>query len=133
MQTAVTVVNLIHDTATEADTPVCHVLPGCSWRQRLSSSGSGPAKDPRRTVQVRIPATLCTAGYLPYAQWAALPAAQKPDHWTLKRGGKLVQGAVRSLTAQQYARLEKTHTCCTISAVSDDREPLLPHWHVEGS
>ena len=137
MQCSVTVVNLIHDTATEADTPVCHVLPGCSWRQRLSSDCNGtakdPRKDPRRTVQVRIPANLCTAGYLPYAQWAALPQAEKPDHWTLKRGGKLVQGAVRSLTAQQYARLEKTHTCCTIFAVSDDRELLLPHWHVEGS
>lgn len=31
------------------------------------------------------------------------------------------------------ARLEKTHLCCTAAAVSDDREPLLPHWHVEGS
>ena len=133
MQCSVTVVNLIHDTATEADTPVCHVLPVCSWRERRSTDGNGTAKDPRRTVQVRIPANLCTAGYLPYAQWAALPQAEKPDHWTLKRGDKLVQGAVRSLTAQQYARLEKTHTCCTISAVSDDRELLLPHWHVEGS
>ena len=38
-------------------------------------------------------------GYLPYAQWAALPAAEKAKHWTLKRGWKLVQGAVRTLTS----------------------------------
>lgn len=31
------------------------------------------------------------------------------------------------------AHLEKTHLCCTASAVSDNREPLLPHWHIEGS
>lgn len=133
MQCSVTVVNLIHDTSTEADTPVCHVLPGCSWRERRSTDGTGTAKDPRRTVQVRIPANLCTAGYLPYAQWAALPQAEKPAHWTLKRGGKLICGAVRSLTETEYAALEKTHICCTVAAVSDNREPLLPHFHVEGS
>lgn len=72
-------------------------------------------------------------GYLPYAQWAALPAAEKAKHWTLKRGWKLVQGTVSALTAEEYAKLEKTHLCCTAAAVSDDREPLLPHWHVEGS
>lgn len=103
MQTAVTVVNLIHDTATETDRPVCWVFAGC------------------------------TAGYLPYAQWAALSAAEKAKHWTLKRGWKLVQGAVPALTEAEYAKLEKTHLCCTAAAVSDDREPLLPHWHVEGS
>ena len=63
---------------------------------------------------------------------AALPAAEKAKHWTLKRGWKVVQGAVQSLTAEEYARLEKTHPCCTVAAVSDNREPLLPHWHVEG-
>ena len=31
------------------------------------------------------------------------------------------------------AALEKTHICCTVAAVSDCREPLLPHFHVEGS
>lgn len=133
MKTPVTVVLLVHDTATEADTPVCRVLPACSWRERLSSSGSGTSRDPERTIHVRIPANVCTQGYLPYAQWAALPAAEKQQHWTLKRGWKLVQGAVQNLTAEQYARLEKTHTCCKVAAVSDDREPLLPHWHVEGS
>lgn len=132
MQTAVTVVMLLHDPAADTDTPVCRVLPGCSWRQCLGSSGTGPNRDPERTVQVRIPATLAAGGYLPYSQWAALPAAQKQQHWTLKRGWKLVQGALPTLTAGDYARLEKTQPCCTISAVSDDREPLLPHWHVEG-
>ena len=44
-----------------------------------------------------------------------------------------MQGAVPTLTAAEYAHLEKTHLCCTVSAISDNREPLLPHWHVEGS
>lgn len=132
MQTAVTVVNLIHDPKADTDTPKCWVFPGCSWREYRSTSGSGTAKDPERTTHVRIPAGLCTHGYLPYAQWAALSAAEKVKNWTLKRGWKLVQGAVQSLTAEEYARLEKTHLCCTAAAVSDDREPLLPHWHIEG-
>ena len=34
-----------------------------------------------------------------------------------------MQGAVQSLTAEEYARLEKTHPCCTVAAVSDNREP----------
>ena len=133
MQCSVTVVNLIHDTATETDRPVCHVIPGSSWREKLDTSGTGTSKDPERTTHIRIPASVCTAGYLPYAQWTALPAAEKAKHWTLKRGWKLVQGTVSALTAEEYAKLEKTHLCCTAAAVSDDREPLLPHWHVEGS
>ena len=51
MQCSVTVVNLIHDTATEIDRPVCHVIPGCSWREKLDTStgyivtdGSGSCK-----------------------------------------------------------------------------------------
>lgn len=71
MQCSVTVVNLIHDTATETDRPVCHAIPGSSWREKLDTSGG----DPQRTV----------------------------------------------------------HICCTVAAVSDNREPLLPHFHVEGS
>ena len=77
MQTAVTVVNLIHDTVTETDRPVCWVFAGCSWRECRSTSGSVTAKDPERTTHIRIPASVCTAGYLPYAQWAALSAAEK--------------------------------------------------------
>ena len=82
MQTAVTVVNLIHDTATETDRPVCWVFSGCSWREcrSASGSGSGTAKDPERTTHIRIPASVCTMGYLPYAQWAALSAAEKTKH-----------------------------------------------------
>lgn len=81
MQCSVTVVNLIHDTATEIDRPVCHVIPGCSWREKLDTSGG----DPQRTVHVRLPPA---AGYLPYFQWAKLPPGEKAAHWTLKRGGK---------------------------------------------
>ena len=54
------------------------------------------------------------------------PLEHRPD-------GKLICGAVRSLTEAEYAALEKTHICCTVAAVSDNREPLLPHFHVEGS
>lgn len=126
MQCSVTVVNLIHDTATETDRPVCHVIPGSSWREKLDTSGG----DPQRTVHIRLPPA---AGYLPYFQWAKLPPGEKAAHWTLKRGGKLICGAVRSLTEAEYATLEKTHICCTVAAVSDNREPLLSHFHVEGS
>ena len=80
MQCSVTVVNLIHDTATETDRPVCHVIPGCSWREKLDTSGG----DPQRTVHIRLPPA---AGYLPYFQWAKLPPGEKAAHWTLKRGG----------------------------------------------
>ncbi len=126
MQCSVTVVNLIHDIQTETDVPVCHVLSGCSWREKQDTSNG----DPRRVVHVRLPPA---AGYLPYAQWVRLSAAEKASHWTLKRGGKLIKGAVQSLTEAEYAALEKTHICCTAASVSDNREPLLPHFHVEGS
>ena len=126
MQCSVTVVNLVHDVKTETDTPVCHVLPGCSWREKQGTSGG----DPQRLGSVRLPPA---AGFLPYAQWTKLPAAEKAAHWTLKRGDKLIVGAVRSLTEAEYAALEKSHICCTVAAVSDNREPLLPHFHVEGS
>ena len=76
---------------------------------------------------------VCVIGGGPGGIAAALSAAEKVKHWTLKRGWKLVQGAVPALTEAEYAKLEKTHLCCTAAAVSDDREPLLPHWHVEGS
>ena len=121
MNTSVTVVNLIHDTATETDRPVCWVFSGCSWRENRDTSGTGTSKDPERTIHIRISASVCTLGYLPYVQWAALPAAEKRRHWTLKRGWKLVQGAVPALTEAEYAKLEKTHLCCTAAAVSDNR------------
>ena len=126
MQCSVTVVNLVHDVKTETDTPVCHVLPGCSWREKQGTSGG----DPQRAVHIRLPPA---TGYLPYAQWAKLPAAEKAAHWTLKRGDKLIKGTVPRLTETEYIALEKSHICCTVAAVSDNREPLLPHFHVEGS
>lgn len=126
MQCTVTVVNLVHDTKTETDRPVCRVLPDCSWRETQDTSGG----DPRRAVHIRLPPA---PGYLPYAQWAKLPPAEKTAHWTLKRGSKLIRGAVLSLTEAEYAALEKNYICCTVAAVSDNREPLLPHFHVEGS
>jgi hypothetical protein len=81
-------------------------------------------------VHVRLPPA---AGYLPYAQWARLPPGEKAAHWTLKRGDKLIKGTVPRLTEAEYTALEKSHICCTVAAVSDNREPLLPHFHVEGS
>ena len=126
MQCSVTVVNLVHDVKTETDTPVCHVLTGCSWRETQTTQSG----DPQRVVHVRLTPA---AGYLPYAQWARLPPGEKAAHWTLKRGDKLVVGAIRSLTEAEYTALEKSQICCTVAAVSDNREPLLPHFHVEGS
>lgn len=127
MQTPVTVVMLLHDAVTEADQPVCKVFTGCSWRETRRTSAFG---DPQRVVHVRLPPA---PGYLPYPQWARLPTAEKAAHWTLKRGSKLLCGAVRSLTEAEYAALEKAHICCTVADVSDDRGVPLPHFHVEGS
>lgn len=126
MQCSVTVVNLVHDVKTETDTPVCKVLAGCSWRETQTTQSG----DPQRVVHIRLPPA---AGYLPYAQWAKLPAAEKAAHWTIKRGDKLIKGTVPRLTETEYTALEKSHICCTVAAVSDNREPLLPHFHVEGS
>lgn len=85
---------------------------------------------PQRVVHIRLPPA---PGYLPYPQWARLTPAEKAAHWTLKRGSKLLCGAVRSLTEAEYAALEKTHICCTVADVSDNRGVPLPHFHVEGS
>lgn len=126
MQCSVTVVNLVHDVKTETDTPVCHVLTGCSWRETQTTQSG----DPQRVVHIRLPPA---AGYVPYAQLAKLPAAEKAAHWTLKRGDKLIKGTVPRLTEAEYTALEKSHICCTVAAVSDNREPLLPHFHVEGN
>ena len=111
MQTAVTVVNLIHDTATETDRPVCWVFPGCSWRECRSTSGSGTAKDPERTTHIRIPASVCTAGYLPYAQWAALSAAEKGQ--ALDPETRLEAGAGRGacLDRSRVRQTRKKRTC----------------------
>ena len=71
MQCSVTVVNLIHDTATEIDRPVCHVIPGSSWREKLDTSGG----DPQRTVHIRLPPA---AGYLSYFQWQSSRPGKRP-------------------------------------------------------
>ena len=74
MQCSVTVVNLIHDTATETDRPVCHAIPGSSWREKLDTSGG----DPQRTVHVRLP----PCGGLP----ALFPVGKAPSRG---KGGTL--------------------------------------------
>ncbi|MFR6092403.1 MAG: hypothetical protein ACLUIR_03255 [Faecalibacterium prausnitzii] len=111
MQCSVTVVNLIHDSATETDRPVCHVIPGCSWRRSWTLRRRPPANG----AHPAAPA----AGYLPYFQWAKLPPGER-RHTGRSRGGKPICGAVRSLTEAEYAALEKTHICCTVAAVSDN-------------
>ena len=126
MQCSVTVVNLIHDTATEIDRPVCHVSPGEQLAEKWTPSGGDPSG--RCTSGCPLPPGIC-----PISSGQSSRPGEKAAHWTLKRGGKLICGAVRSLTEAEYAALEKTHICCTVAAVSDNREPLLPHFHVEGS
>ena len=55
MQCSVTVVNLIHDTATEIDRPACHVIPGSSWREKLDTSGMDRAdRDYYETLKERF-------------------------------------------------------------------------------
>lgn len=70
MQTAITVINLIHDTVTETDRPICHIIPGCSWREKQDTAKG----DPRRVVHIRLPPL---SGYLAYPLWAKLPSEEK--------------------------------------------------------
>ena len=132
MQTAVTVVNLIHDPQTDTDTPVCWVFPACSWRERIGTTGSGTAKDPAREVHVRIPARMGEAPYLPAWEWYALPAEARRKAWTLKNGWLLLKGAVQALTLDEYTALCK-RGAVRLTAFADNREQLLPHWHLQGS
>ena len=102
----------------DSDRPVCWVFPGCSWRECRSTSGSGTAKNPERTTHIRIPASVCTMGYLPFAQWTALPAAEKGQ--ALDPETRLEAGAGRGvcLDRRRVCQTRKTHLCCTAAAVS---------------
>lgn len=132
MQTAVTVVNLIHDPKTDTDTPVCWVFPACSWRERIGTTGSGTTKDPAREVHVRIHARMGEPPYLPAWEWYALPEEAKRKAWTLKNGWLLLKGAVQELTLAEYTALCK-RGAVRLTAFADNREQLLPHWHLQGS
>ena len=90
MNTPVTIVNLIHDTATDKDTPVCWVFQHATWRETYGSSGNGTVKDPAKTVHVRIMARMGEPPYLPAYEWYALPAEAKEKAWTLKNGWMIV-------------------------------------------
>ena len=131
MQTAVTVVNLIHDPQTDTDTPVCWVFPACSWRERIGTTGSGTAKDPAREVHIRIPARQGEAPYLSYWAWEGLSAEAKARAWTLKNGWLLLKGAVPQLSLAEYSALCK-RGAVRLTAFADNREQLLPHWHLQG-
>ena len=96
MQCSVTVVNLIHDTATETDRPVCHVIPGSSWREKLDTSGG----DPQRTVHIRLPPA---AGYLPISSGKA-PARGK--------GGTLDAQAGRQAHLRRCPQPDRGRVCC---------------------
>ena len=131
MNTDVTVVNLIHDTKTDTDTPVCWVFHGCSWRERIGQTGSSTDKSPTREVHIRIPARMGEAPYLPAWEWYGLPADARAQAWTLKEGWLVLKGAVQSLTMEQYRTLGK-RGAVTVTAFADNREQLLPHWHLQG-
>lgn len=134
MNTSVTVVNLIHDPKADTDTPKCWVFPACSWREKLDTSGTGTSKDPERTIQILHPGQRLHPG-LPVlcAVGSPCPLPKRQSTGRSSGAGRWCRVPVPTLTAAEYAHLEKTHLCCTVSAISDNREPLLPHWHVEGS
>ena len=131
MNTPVTIINLIHDTATDNDTPVCWVFQHATWRETYGSSGNGTAKDPATTVHVRIMARVGEPPYIPAWQWYTLPADGKEKAWTLKPGWLLLKGAVPQLTLEEYSTLCK-RGAVRLTAFADNREQLLPHWHLEG-
>ncbi len=110
MQTAVTVVNLIHDVTTETDTPMCWVFPGCS----CGNAAPPPAPAPPRTRSAPPhphPGQRVHHWLLPYAQWAALPAAEKAKHWTLKRGWNAGAGRGACLDRSRVRQTRKKRTC----------------------
>ena len=128
MQTPVTVVMLLHDTATEKRPA------GLQGAHRVQLAGDAPHLGLRRPPEGgAYPPPACAGLSALSPVGASAPGRKKAAHWTLKRGGKLLCGAVRSLTEAEYATLEKTHICCTVADVSDDRGVPLPHFHVEGS
>ena len=131
MNTSVTVVNLIHDPKADTDTPKVLGVPGLQLAGKLDTSGTGTSKDPSApSKSASRPAFAPWATC--YVQWAALPLPKGKALDAQAGLGRWCRVRVQSLTAEEYARLEKTHPCCTVAAVSDNREPLLPHWHVEG-
>lgn len=132
MNTPVTLVNIITDSATGKETPICWVFKNASWREKVGSSGNGTAKDPAKTVHVRIMAKMGEPPYLPAYVWYGLPTEAKEKAWTLKNGWMIIKGAVSSMTIGQYTKLKKNHDCTTITAWSDNREQYLPHWHIYG-
>ena len=116
MQTPVTVVMLLHDAATEADQPVCKVFTGCSWRETRRTSASGT---PQRGGAYPPPACAGLSALSPVG--ASAPRQKNAAHWTLKRGGKLLCGAVRGLTEAEYAALEKSAHLLYGGGCLDDR------------
>lgn len=132
MNTSVTIINLIHDTATDKDTPVCWVFNNATWRETYGTSGNGTVKDPAKTVHVRIMARNRVPPYMPAWAWYQLPADVKQKVWTLKNGWMIVKGAIPSMTIEQYNRLKKSADCTVITAWADNREQFLPHWHIYG-
>ena len=116
MQTPVTVVMLLHDIGYRNRPAGLQGAHGAAGWGDLPYPAS--RRPPQRVVHIRLPPA---PGHRPYPQWARLTPAEKAAHWTLKRGSKLLCGAVRSLTEAEYAALEKTHICCTVADVSDNR------------
>lgn len=106
----------------------CHTFAGCSWFEIHAASatnGSGGYRM-KSTIRVRIPAQ---EGFLPPGAWAALPNAEKPSHWTLGKGARLVLGIV---TPEQCAALPKHLPTAACLGWHDNRAGRCPHFYVEG-
>ena len=129
----ITIINHWYDKATDTDLYACHVFDGCSWYGQFIHAADTAGLHRACIHKIRIPATESrAASYLEPHQWTALPAADKPRFWTLGCESKVVKGAVKSITAKEYAALARNYTAAADLTWHDSRDGVQPHWYVEG-
>lgn len=129
----ITIINHWFDKTADADQYACHVFAGCSWYGQFIHAADTAGLHRACIHKIRIPATESrAASYLEPQQWMTLPAEKKPQFWTLGCESKVVKGAVKSVTAKEYAALARNYTVAADLTWHDSRDGIQPHWYVEG-
>lgn len=121
--------NLYYDSDLDADVETITALTGVSWHGKLIAQASSSGLAAADLYKMRIFAGSSTAkppglaepvnaedAYLAPDEWAALPAAERAEHWTIQQGDKIT---CKGQTG-------------TVLAIHDNRAGRLsPHWYVE--
>ncbi len=129
----ITIINHWYDRATDADLYACHVFEGCSWYGQFIHTTDTGGLHRACVHKIRIPVTESrAAAYLEPQRWLALSAADKARFWTLGCESKIVMGAVKNITAEEYGALIRKSTVATDLTWHDSRGGIQPHWYVEG-